>query len=144
MYFFLSYGKQLLENGVYKHMKNKFLLCGSIGWCMEIFWTGIHCLGQNDFTLMGHSSIWMFPIYGLAAVIGPVSRYLKDFPTLWRGSIYTVGIYLRIHHRLPADQTTDMSLGLQPGGSQLQRADPAGLRPFMVPGRTFFRENSFR
>ncbi len=75
-------------------MKNKFLLCGSIGWCMEIFWTGLHCLGQNDLTLMGHSSIWMFPIYGLAAVIGPVSKHLKDFPALWRGSIYTVGIYL--------------------------------------------------
>ncbi|MCI8814762.1 MAG: hypothetical protein HFH60_03340 [Lachnospiraceae bacterium] len=74
-------------------MKNKFLMCGSIGWCMEIFWTGIHCLEQRDFTLMGHSSIWMFPIYGMAAVIGPVSRHLKDFPALWRGSIYTVGIY---------------------------------------------------
>lgn len=74
-------------------MKNKFLLCGSVGWCMEIFWTGIHCLEQRDFTLMGHSSIWMFPIYGMAAVIGPVSKYLKGLPALWRGSIYTVGIY---------------------------------------------------
>ncbi len=74
-------------------MKNKFLMCGSIGWCMEIFWTGLHCLGQRDFTLMGHSSIWMFPIYGMAAVIGPVSKRLKDFPALWRGSIYTAGIY---------------------------------------------------
>lgn len=74
-------------------MKNKFLMCGSIGWCMEIFWTGLHCLAQRDFTLMGHSSIWMFPIYGMAAVIGPASKRLKDFPTLWRGSIYTAGIY---------------------------------------------------
>lgn len=73
-------------------MKN-FLICGGIGWCMEIFWTGIHCLPQKDFTLMGYSSIWMFPIYGMAAVIGPVSKYLKELSVLHRGSIYTMGIY---------------------------------------------------
>lgn len=71
----------------------KFLMCGSIGWCMEILWTGIHCLPQKDFTLMGYSSIWMFPIYGMAAVIGPVSKYLKELSVLHRGSIYTMGIY---------------------------------------------------
>ena len=71
----------------------KILMCGSIGWCMEILWTGIHCLPQKDFTLMGYSSIWMFPIYGMAAVIGPVSKYLKELSALHRGSIYTMGIY---------------------------------------------------
>lgn len=71
----------------------KFLMCGGIGWCMEVLWTGIHCLPQKDFTLMGYSSIWMFPIYGMAAVIGPLSKHLKELSILHRGSIYTAGIY---------------------------------------------------
>ena len=73
-------------------MKNKFLLCGSIGWCMEIFWTGLHCLGEKDLTMMGHSSIWMFPIYGMASMIGEAYPLLKKFPPLFRGGIYGAGI----------------------------------------------------
>ena len=70
-----------------------FLHCGIAGWCFEILYTSFKMLQRRDFRLTGTTSLWMFPIYGLAAVIGPVSKYLKDFPALWRGSIYTVGIY---------------------------------------------------
>lgn len=74
-------------------MKNKFILCGLIGWCLEIFWTGLKSFQRRQMKLIGHSSIWMFPIYGMAAVIGPVSKYLKELSALHRGSIYTMGIY---------------------------------------------------
>lgn len=60
---------------------------------MEILFTGLHSFKDENPKLTGNTSIWMFPIYGMAAVIGPVSKRLKDFPALWRGSIYTVGIY---------------------------------------------------
>lgn len=74
-------------------MKEQFFLCGSVGWCMEILWTGCHALFQKDFTLKGQSSIWMFPIYGCAALIGPVSKKLTSLPAIFRGSIYTAGIF---------------------------------------------------
>ncbi len=74
-------------------MKQTFLLCGSVGWCMEVFWTGCHALLHKDFKLTGQSSIWMFPIYGCAAVIGPVSRRLRRLPAFFRGVLYTAGIY---------------------------------------------------
>lgn len=75
-------------------MKNQFLLCGGIGWCLEILWTGLHSLQKGEPTLNGTSSIWMFPIYGLASVIGPVSHHISKFPLIFRGSLYTAGIYL--------------------------------------------------
>lgn len=44
--------------------------------------------------LNGHTSIWMFPIYGLAAVIGPLSVRLRHWPVLLRGCFYGAGIML--------------------------------------------------
>lgn len=75
-------------------MKKDFLLCGLTGWCMEILFTAFDSFRRRELQLVGRTSIWMFPIYGLASVIGPISKHLKDLPALWRGSIYTVGIYL--------------------------------------------------
>lgn len=73
--------------------KENFLICGTVGWCLEVFWTGMHALGKKDFRMMGQSSLWMFPIYGLAACIGPISRYLKDCSAVLRGFIYMTGIF---------------------------------------------------
>ena len=53
-------------------MKNNFMICGLTGWCMEIIFTSLDSIRNNNFKLTGHTSIWMFPIYGMAAVIPPV------------------------------------------------------------------------
>lgn len=74
-------------------MKEQFLLCGGVGWGLEIFWTGCHALFRRDYTLKGQSSLWMFPIYGCAALIGPVSKRLTRVPTFFRGTLYTAGIF---------------------------------------------------
>ena len=73
-------------------MKN-FIKCGICGWCLEIFWTSLHSLFRRDYKLIGHSSIWMFPIYGMAAVIGPLSTKLKNRNMALRGLIYMNGIF---------------------------------------------------
>ena len=65
---------------------SNFLLCGSAGWCMEIFWTGLHSLFTGQKTLTGKTSLLMFPIYGCAAVIAPLSVKLSSFPFFYRGS----------------------------------------------------------
>lgn len=75
-------------------MKQSFLLCGSIGLCLEVLWTGLHSVIHQDYRCMGQSSILMFPIYGMAAIIGPVSRHLSRCPRSLRGCIYTTGIFL--------------------------------------------------
>ena len=65
-----------------------FLTCGLTGWCMEIIFTALHALRRRDMTLKGNTSLWMFPIYGSAALLAPVSRLLKGRPVWLRGATY--------------------------------------------------------
>lgn len=95
-----------------RFMKN-FLRCGSVGWCLECFWTGLGgMIGHKDKTLPCRTSVWMFPIYGIAAIIEPLSNKMKNLPTVIRGSVYTVLIFttefltgslLKKHHSCPWD-----------------------------------------
>lgn len=68
-------------------MRN-FLKCGMVGWCLEVFWTGLGALFSGEKKLTGQSSLWMFPIYGMASFIGPLYRMLKGKPFLVRGYVY--------------------------------------------------------
>lgn len=75
-------------------LKNKFLLCGLMGWCLEIFWTGLASLRQRQRTLTGRTSFWMFPIYGMAAFLEPLSRLLSRTHLIVRGIVYALGFFL--------------------------------------------------
>ncbi len=70
-----------------------FFICGLTGWCMEILFTSAGSLIKKDGRLIGQTSVWMFPIYGMAACIGPVYRKIRRFPALLRGALYSVGIF---------------------------------------------------
>lgn len=74
-------------------MKNKFLICGLTGWCMEIIFTAMDSFRRRELKLMGRTSIWMFPIYGMAVLIQPVYFFIKKFPFLLRGIIYATGFF---------------------------------------------------
>lgn len=74
-------------------MKGDFFKCGVMGWCLEILWTGIHAAGKKEWTMIGRSSLWMFPIYGMAFCIRPISRVLRHMPVLFRGGLYMTGIF---------------------------------------------------
>lgn len=96
-----------------KHQLEKnFAICGLTGWCMEIIYTSLGSIRKKDLKLMGNTSVWMFPIYGLAAVIGETYPLLKKCPTLLRSGIYGVGIlsveymsgsFLKRHNLCPWD-----------------------------------------
>lgn len=73
-------------------MKN-FMKCGIIGWCLELIWTSMDSLLHREYRLIGHSSIWMFPIYGMATLIGPLSRLFQKKNLITRGLIYMNGIF---------------------------------------------------
>ena len=70
-----------------RFLKN-FLKCGLTGWCLEILFTSMDALRRRDMTLKGHTSLWMFPIYGSAAILSPVSRLLRGKSALTRGLTY--------------------------------------------------------
>ncbi len=70
-----------------RFLKN-FLKCGLTGWCLEILFTSMDALRRRDMTLKGHTSLWMFPIYGSAAILSPISRLLRGKSALTRGLTY--------------------------------------------------------
>ena len=57
-----------------KNIFYNFFRCGITGWCMEICFTALGALPGKNRELTGHTSLWMFPIYGCAAFLAPVSR----------------------------------------------------------------------
>lgn len=82
------------KTGGISHMRGRnFLICGLTGWCMEILFTSTGSFLKQDKRLIGRTSVWMFPIYGTAAVIAPLYRHIKNLPALLRGCIYSVGIF---------------------------------------------------
>ena len=76
------------------YMIKKFFTCGIVGWCLEILYTAWYALKRQDYRLKGNTSLWMFPIYGLAALLSPLSSLLKKKPLFLRGCIYTFFIFL--------------------------------------------------
>lgn len=65
-----------------------FIKCGITGWCLEIVFTASDDLRRRDMTLKGNTSLWMFPIYGSAAVLSPISRLLRKKSVWQRGLTY--------------------------------------------------------
>lgn len=70
-----------------------FLICGLTGWCMEILFTSMDALRRREMTLKGNTSLWMFPIYGSAALLKPICTLLKNRPVWLRGTTYMSLIY---------------------------------------------------
>ncbi|MBI4461397.1 MAG: hypothetical protein HY653_00680, partial [Acidobacteria bacterium] len=76
----------------------RFFLYGMLGWCAEIVWSATteKLAGkQADWRLRGHTSLWMLPIYGLAApLFEPLHNALRPWHWFLRGFVYVLGIWL--------------------------------------------------
>lgn len=75
-------------------IRKNFIKCGILGWCLEILWTGLHAFRVRNLKLTANSSLWMFPIYGSAACLHPLTRLLEGKSIWKRGFIYMSFIYL--------------------------------------------------
>ena len=75
----------------------RFAFYGLLGWSAEIVWTAATDLPRRqprDWRLRGHTSLWMFPIYGLAAPLyEPAHDFLRSWPWVARGVLYLLGIW---------------------------------------------------
>ncbi len=76
-----------MKKGLYTFLKN-FIKCGVMGWCFEIIFTALDSLRRRDFKLKGNTSIWMFPIYGCAALLSPIGKIMHKLPLWIRGTTY--------------------------------------------------------
>ncbi len=82
-----------LPNTPLANLIRNFLRCGIAGWCLEILFTALGSLRRRELKLKGNTSVWMFPIYGCGALIGPLCRLLKKWPLWMRGFSYMTLIY---------------------------------------------------
>lgn len=69
-----------------------FILCGLTGWCIEVAFTSLCSAGKHDRKLIGQTSAWMFPIYGMASLIDDVYPKIQNRSPLRRGLLYGVSI----------------------------------------------------
>lgn len=77
-----------------KKFVHNFIHCGILGWCMEIIFTALDSFRKRQFTLKGNTSIWMFPIYGMASFLAPICHLLKNKAVFIRGLTYALLIFL--------------------------------------------------
>lgn len=75
-------------------MKSNFVKCGICGWCLENLWTGFLSFRRREMKLTSRSSLWMFPIYGMAAFLSPLYKRLQNCGLFLRGTCYTIFIFL--------------------------------------------------
>ena len=98
-------------------LKN-FLKCGITGWCLEVLYTSLNSLRRRDMTLKGITSLWMFPIYGCAAIFTPLGRMLHAKPLVQRGLAYMSLLfsieYIYVAHPAPCSQDTTSVPGTIP------------------------------
>lgn len=79
-----------------KHIQNFFLTfvrCGIMGWCMEILFTSLQSFRRREKKGMGNTSVFMFPIYGLAVFLKPVCHLVSGLHVILRGTIYAICIF---------------------------------------------------
>lgn len=75
-------------------MITRFVIYGLLGWNIEVIWTGLCSVLRRDMNLMGHTSIWMFFIYGAAALaLEHVCCAIRDYNLFVRGCVWAVLIF---------------------------------------------------
>lgn len=79
---------------MHTNFSSRFFFCGILGWCMEIVFTSLHCLKTKNRKMIGNTSIWMFPIYGMACLFAPLCKRMRHRNVFQRGSIYAMLIFL--------------------------------------------------
>lgn len=72
---------------------HNYIHCGLLGWFLEITFTSFHAFRRRNYKLPGTTSIWMFPIYGMAAFLEPLSRLMRKRSFLFRGTVYALLIF---------------------------------------------------
>lgn len=62
-----------------KQLPINFFKCGITGWCLEVMFTSIESILRHDWRLMGRTSLLMFPIYGMGALLGPIGNHVDQW-----------------------------------------------------------------
>lgn len=87
----------------YNQLKQTFLnffKCGVAGWCLEVMFTSVESIMAHDWRLMGKTSLLMFPIYGMGALLGPIGSGVDRWLSVSPGESLTMKDRLMRHGML--------------------------------------------
>ena len=91
------------SGGRWKTWVRNFMLCGLTGWGLEILLTSVEGFAAGDMKFMGKTSIYMFPIYGMGILLGPIGKWVDS----WIAE-YLTGTFLKSLGICPWDYTGRM------------------------------------
>lgn len=100
-----------------------FFQCGIAGWCLEVLFTSMESVMLKDWRLMAKTSLLMFPIYGMGAILpeicGLVDWWLGGERLDWDGqsdppwdTVYRVDFYGRVSLWKHLKSLRHLSMGL--------------------------------
>lgn len=73
----------------------RYIIYGLLGWNIEVIWTGLAALAHGNKDMIGHTSIWMFFIYGAAVfLLEPIHNWIADYHWYVRGCVWATAILL--------------------------------------------------
>jgi uncharacterized membrane protein len=76
----------------------RFIVYGALGWSSEIVWTAVRKKltgAARDWLLMGETSLWAFPLYGMIAFLfEPLHEALRPQFLPVRAAVYLAGFWL--------------------------------------------------
>ena len=67
------------SGGGWRQWVRNFMLCGLMGWGLEILLTSVEGFAAGDMKFMGKTSIYMFPIYGMGILLGPIGKWVDSW-----------------------------------------------------------------
>ena len=67
------------SGGGWRQWVRNFTLCGLTGWGLEILLTSVEGFAAGDMKFMGKTSIYMFPIYGMGILLGPIGKWVDSW-----------------------------------------------------------------
>ena len=67
------------SGGGWRQWVRNFMLCGLTGWGLEILLTSVEGFAAGDMKFMGKTSIYMFPIYGMGILLGPIGKWVDSW-----------------------------------------------------------------
>lgn len=72
----------------------RFILYGLAGWNIEVMWTGFNELLRGNVNMVGHTSLWMFLIYGLGGILfEAVRKKINERKWYYRGLVWMYLIF---------------------------------------------------
>ena len=77
------------QTDVMRKWIHNYIHCGLLGWFLEMVFTAFGAFRRRNLRLPCTTSVWMFPIYGLAAFLAPLARMMRGCHIIFRGLVYT-------------------------------------------------------